>query len=134
MHRSVRDPFVPVLFQTVSLGSSVNRPSVSMLTLSRQLWHLVEREEDLVGLYAHLLCRSGKLVGSWNGASQLTLTECLSGLFLVKDVATAEGPAVWLVAVVLLHQTRYLTAEAWARSSMMRCTSSGARWVLNRTK
>ena len=63
------------------LGSSVNRPSVSMLTLSRQLWHLVEREEDLVGLYAHLLCRSGKLVGSWNGASQLTLTECLSGLF-----------------------------------------------------
>src|SRR5215212_199631 len=68
-------------FRTVSLGSSLNRPSVSMLTLSRQLWHLVEREEDLVGLYAHLLCRSGKLVGSWNGASQLTLTECLSGLF-----------------------------------------------------
>src|SRR5215212_3484788 len=27
MHRSVRDPFVPVLFQTVSLGSSLNKPA-----------------------------------------------------------------------------------------------------------
>jgi hypothetical protein len=32
----------------------------------------------------------------------------LAGLFLVEDVATAEGPALRLVAVVLLHQTIYL--------------------------
>ena len=54
-----------------------DRPSADMLTLSHRLWYVVEWEEDLVGLYAHLLC----LVGGRNGASQLALTERLAGLF-----------------------------------------------------
>src|SRR5215207_3703058 len=72
------------------------------------MFRRIKWKEDLVDLYAQFLC----LVGCRDGACKLALAECLAGLFRVEDVAAAEGPALRLVPVVLLHQARCLAAEA----------------------